>query len=348
MKHPFWIILYFLITLFLVTGICSEAFSGSRAGSLSVAGPSAEHIIRPIIGPITGKDDFGRTITLPKKPERIVLLSGTPIDAIYELGAGDALVGVVDNIAVSYPGICRRYPSVLEKERVGRFSDPNIEKIIALEPDLIIPFGSSDSPGKFTAVFEKRGLSYAAFCTVENVAFGLDQMRRMGTLLGKEKQAEALAEKIRTDVDTLTRTIASKITHKPLVYYWWGARNGTYGSRAAVHELIERAGGINLAGDFNAQYIELAPEYVIAKDPDVIVISFWKESQGKERIEALKKRPGFAGIKAVKNNRIHTIDGHSFHTPVRFAEVIEQLAGYIHPEIFDSSGVLKETGHAKK
>ncbi|MFH2058001.1 MAG: ABC transporter substrate-binding protein [Pseudomonadota bacterium] len=284
---------------------------------------------------IIGVDDFGRQIVLEKPPERIVLLSGSPIDTIYELGAGDLLVGVVDSIDKSYPEICRRYPSVLQKERVGRFSDPNIEKIISLDPDLIIPFASSDTPGKYTAVFDKRGLPYAAFVSVENTAFGIEQIKRMGKILGKENQAAALAHKIRTEVDSLSRMISSKIKYKPQVYYWWGARNGTYGAKTSINELIERAGGVNIAGQFNTQYMELSPEYVIASDPDVIVVSFWKENQKDERIKALKQRPGFSGIKAVKNNRIYAIDGHSFHTVVRFAEVIRTLAGYIHPELFD-------------
>ncbi|MBU1342272.1 MAG: ABC transporter substrate-binding protein [Proteobacteria bacterium] len=286
---------------------------------------------------IAGQDDFGRQIVLEKPPERIVLLSGSPIDVIYELGAGDLLVGVVDSIDTSYPDICRRYPSVVEKERVGRFSDPNIEKIIALDPDLIIPFASSETPGKYTAVFDKRGLPYAAFVSVENTAFGIAQVKRLGRLLGRENQAAALAHKIRTEVDALSRMISSKARNKPLVYYWWGARNGTYGANTAINELIELAGGINIAGQFNTQYMELSPEYVIASDPDVIIVSFWKENQKDERIKALKQRPGFSDIKAVKNNRIHTIDGHSFHTVVRFAEVIQTLAGYIHPELFDKA-----------
>jgi len=302
---------------FFLAGFSSGSFAGTRQ--------------------IVGEDDFGRTIVLAKPPDRIILLSGSPIDVIYELGAGDALVGVVDSIAASYPETCRRYPSVLEKERVGRFSDPNIEKIISLDPDLIIPFGTSDSPGKYTAVFDRRGLPYAAFVSVENTGFGIRQIMRLGKLLGREKEARILAARIRTDVDTISRQVASKIKERPLVYYWWGVGNGTYGRRTAINELIELAGGVNLAGEFDAQYMELSPEYVIARDPDVIVISYWKESQKKERMSALKNRPGFRDIKAVKNNRVYLLEGHSFHTPVRFAEVIQKLAGYIHPGIFDTT-----------
>ncbi len=286
---------------------------------------------------IVGEDDFGRKIVLEKPPERIILLSGSSIDLIYELGAGDRLVGVVDTIGTSYPETCRLYPSVLEKERVGRFNAPNIEKIVSLAPDLIIPFASSETPGKYTTVFERRDMPYAAFVSVENVAFGIEQIKRMASVLGREKEGQALALKIRNEVDTLSKKILSRIKDTPLVYYWWGVRNGTYGAKAAITELIELAGGVNLAGQFDTQYMELSPEYVIASDPDVIVISYWREDQREERMAALKKRPGFSGVKAVKENRVYTIEGHYFHTIIRFAEAIQTLAEFIHPGVLGDS-----------
>ena len=295
-------------------------------------------------GEIIGFDDFGRKIVLPKIPERIVVISGSPIDAIFELGAGERIVAVQDSIARSYPETCRRYPSLLEKPRVGGFGNPNIEKILSLNPDLIIPYGSSDSPGKYTEVFEKRGLPYAVFTTVENVAFGLEQIKRLGVLLGKEKEAEKLARQIKTGIDELAAQIGSQAKSRPLVYYWWGSGNGTYGNRAAINELIELAGGINLAGEFNRQYLDLSPEYVISRNPDVIVISYWQEDQQEARVEEIKTRPGFSEVKAVKNNRIYTIDGHSFHTPIRFAEAIRNLAGFIHPELFITTEAQRHGG----
>lgn len=299
-------------------------------------------------GAVIGYDDLGRKIVLPKVPERIVVLSGSPIDAIFELGAGDKIVGVVNSIVRSYPETCRRYPAVLEKERVGRFNDPNIEKIISINPDLIIPYASSDYPGKYTAIFEKRELPFAAFTTVENLAFGLEQIRRLGILLGKEKEAEILTGRIKKEIDELSQEISSRIESRPLVYYWWGERNGTYGRRAAINELIELAGGVNLARDFDRQYMELSPEYVISRDPDVIVISYWQENQKETRIKEITRRPGFSQVKAVKNNRIYTLNGHSFHTPVRFAEVVQNLARFIHPELFSVEKIRQESSAMEK
>jgi iron complex transport system substrate-binding protein len=285
-------------------------------------------------GKITGYDDFGRKIILPKAPERIVIISASSIDAIFELKAGNKIVGVTDAIDRSYPETVRRYPSLLKKPRVGGFSNPNIEKIISLEPDLIIVYDSLDNPGKYTEVFEKRGLPYAAFITVKNLAFGMEQIRRLGVLLDKGKEAETLTKRIKTEVKKLTLMISSSIKNRPLVYYWWGSGNGTYGNQAAINELIEIAGGINLAGEFDKQYMELSPEYVISKNPDVIVISYWQEDQREARVKEIKSRPGFNQVEAVKNNCVYTIDGHSLHTSLLFAEAIRNLAGFIHPELF--------------
>lgn len=222
---------------------------------------------------------------------------------------------------------------MLKKTRVGGFGDPNIEKIISLKPDLVIVYESMDSPGKYSSVFKKRNLPYACFTTTSSIEHGLKQIRKMGILLGKEGEAEALIEKIRNEIEDLSRKIKSQIKTRPLVYYWWGSGLGTYGNKAVINELIYLAGGRNLASKFSRQYFELSNEYVINQNPEVIVISYWQEEQQKTRIEEIKKRPGVNELKAVEENRIYLIDGNSIHTPIRFAEAIRNLIRFIHPEV---------------
>ncbi len=294
-------------------------------------------------GEITGYDDFGKKIVLYKTPERIVVISASPIDAMFELGAGDKIVGVPDNIASSYPETCKKYPSLLEKQQVGSFSNPNIEKIVALNPDLIICHGSKDSPGKYSGALEKRGLIYAAFTIAEGVEPGLEQIRRLGVLLGKKNEAKKLVNRLKLEIDDVVSQITPGIKNRPLVYFWWGSGNGTYGKRAAINELIELAGGINLAGEFDQQYMELSPEYVISRNPEVIIISYWQEKDRESRVAEIKSRPGFSQVKAVKNNRVYTMDGHSFHTPLLFAEAVRRLAGFIHPGVEINAEVAEKT-----
>ncbi|MEW6619129.1 MAG: ABC transporter substrate-binding protein [bacterium] len=284
-------------------------------------------------GEITGYDDFGRKIVLDRAPERVVVISASPIDAIFEMGAGDKIVGVPDGISRSYPQTCKQYPSLLERPQVGGFSNPNLERIISLNPDLIICYDSKDTPGKYSKTFKKMGLVYAVFTTPEGVDSGLRQIERLGVLLGKKEEAKALVKRLKLRIEEVVSQISPQTKSRPLIYFWWGTGNLTYGKRAAINELIELAGGINLAAKFNRQYLELSPEYVLSKNPEVILITYWQEKDRELRVAELKSRPGFSQVKAVKNNRIYTIDGHCFQTPVLFAEALCKLAEFIHPEL---------------
>lgn len=286
---------------------------------------------------IIGRDDLGRKIILPKPPQRIVVISAIPIDTIFEIGAGDRIVGVPDGISRSYLETCKRYPSLLTKEKVGRFSNPHIEKIVSLMPDLIICYDSLDTPGKYTAPFEKLKIPYAVVNTPKNISAGLSQIKRLGVLLGKEEEAKKLAKKIKEEIDKLVIKIQSKTKtkKKPLVYYWFGMGIVSCGNKSVVNELIKLAGGTNLAEKFNRQYVDLSFEYVMSKDPDVIIISYWGDDQvSKMKIKEIIEKPGFSQVKAVKNNRIYTINGHFLHTPVLFPEAIRKLAEFIHQESF--------------
>ncbi len=281
---------------------------------------------------ITGYDDFGRKIVLPKIPERIVVVSGTYIPTLFELGVGEKIVGVPNSIIKSkkppykssYPGLIKEYPDLLEKPTVGDFSSPSIEKIIALKPDLVIIYDSSDTPGKYSSIFEKTKIVYAAFTTPVSVEFGLLQIKRLGILLGKRKEARILANRLKNKITALTK-IASKHKEKPLVWWSWGGGMGTYGKKTVIDELINKAGGINIAHDFDKQYFELSYEYVIAKDPDLIIVSCYQEDEYKTNVERLKDDPRLNQIKAIKNGRVYPMDGHKFHCPIRYPEVIAEM-----------------------
>ncbi len=284
-------------------------------------------------GEIVGYDDFDRKIVLPKAPQRIVMVSATHIETIFKLGKGKKIVGVPDSVKKgSYPDLVKRYPSLLKKPTVGDFSNPSLEKIVSLSPDLIIIYDSADTPGKYSTIFEKWRLNYAAFRTASDVAWGLKQIERLGILLGKEKEAKRLIQGIKEEIEGLSKK-ADSLKNRPLVYYRWGFGNGTYGKRAVLDELIRLAGGINLAGEFDKQWFELSPEYVISKDPDVIVISYYKEEDREAVIKALKDSPAFAKVKAVKNNRVYAINGTWLHSPILFPKAIRKLTGFIHPEV---------------
>jgi len=279
---------------------------------------------------IIGYDDFGRKIVLPNVPKRIVFTSATQIPIIFELGAGDKIVGIPDSVIKSkkppykssYPDLIKKYPVLLKKPTVGDFSSPNIEKIISLKPDLVIIYDSSESPGKYSSIFERNKIIYAAFTTPSSIEFGLLQIKRLGVLLGKKKEVDILYHRVKKEITELTKK-ASK--NKPLVWWSWEGGPGTYGRKGVVDELISRAGGINLAHDFDRQWFEISYEYVIAKNPDIIIASYWQKDNCETNIKRLKDDPRLRQIKAIKNNRVYEIHGNSFHCSLRYPEVILKM-----------------------
>jgi len=90
------------------------------------------------------------------------------------------------------------------------------------------------------------------------------------------------------------------------------------------------AGGINIAADEPFRYPDLTDEYIIAKNPDVIVVISYGAS-----IEEIKARQGWQNINAVKNDRVYSIDRHLVTASPRLVDGLEQLAKWFHPDLFE-------------
>jgi iron complex transport system substrate-binding protein len=288
-------------------------------------------------------DDFGHNFTLAHPPERIVILSGTRVDELFALGAGNNVVGMCTNVCKSYPSTCRRYPSIASIPSAGNWSNPNIEVIVSLKPNLIIAYDSQNQPGQYTNALLQTGVPFAAFATVNSVRHGLRQLSDLGAVLGKQKEAAKLNVNLKAQIDSITKAIAAHTTVHPRVFYWWGKRNGTYGNNVAINELITRAGGINVTGDYNGQYFEISTESLVEKNPEIIIYSYWEEDKIEERRQEFMNRPALRSIAAVKNNRVYPIDGHMLNTVIFFPEALSILDKYFH-----GTGNLIESEKLKK
>ncbi len=108
-------------------------------------------------------DDVGRVITLEKPAQRIVLMTGSPTDAIYALGAGERIIAVTDNYRDSYPATVRKFPALTNLPGIGSRSAPNVEALLALKPDLILVSGTDENPEKNALALKKAYLPYAIF-----------------------------------------------------------------------------------------------------------------------------------------------------------------------------------------
>ncbi|CAN5176697.1 cobalamin-binding protein [soil metagenome] len=224
-------------------------------------------------------------------PRRIVCLTEETVETLYLLGEQDRIVGV-SGYAVRPPQVRR------EKPRVSAFVSADIPKILALEPDLVLAF--SDLQADIVADLVRAGIAIHVF-NQRDVAGILAMIRTIGGLIGEAGKADELASGFeRRLADVAARAGPSR----PRVYFeeWDDPLISGIGW---VSELISIAGGEDvfpqLAKQKAAKDRIVAPEAVIAADPDVILASWC----GKKVVpDKIRQRPGWAAIAAVRNNRI--------------------------------------------
>jgi iron complex transport system substrate-binding protein len=229
-------------------------------------------------------------------PERIVCLTEETVETLYLLGEERRIVGV-SGYAVR-PARVRK-----EKPRVSAFISADLEKILALEPDLVLTF--SDLQADIVAELIRRNVAVHAF-NQRDVTGILDMVRTVGALTGAERQAEALAASLQARLHA-ARERGHALCRRPRVYFEeWD--DPMISGIQWVSELIEAAGGIEvfpeLAQRKNAKDRIVAPEQVIAAAPDIIVGSWC----GKKFVPAkVAARPGFDAIPAVRHGWLREI-----------------------------------------
>ncbi|KKK51566.1 hypothetical protein LCGC14_3113680, partial [marine sediment metagenome] len=264
---------------------------------------------------LTITDDLGREVTIAKQPERIISLAPANTEILFALGLGEKVVGVTN--------ICN-YPSqTKEKEKIGDYDNPNLEKIIELEPDLIL--ASHGNPRELIDQLEELNYTVVGL-KPNNIDHIISSITTVGKITGKVKESARLTEEMEKRVEAvLSRTSSLAENDRPRVLYvvWykplWTAGSGTF-----IDELIQKAGGINIAGDI-AGWPQMNLETVIEKNPQVIIIGY-SEDQPK-LIQAVRNESTLDQTDAFKNNQIHTIDTDIVsRTGPRIVDALEEMA----------------------
>ncbi len=236
-------------------------------------------------------------------PRRIVCLSAEHVEICYALGAGELVVGV--------PGTARRPAEAAVKPRVGGFTTFRVDRILELQPDLILAF--SDLQADISAELIRAGLP--VFCanprSVEEV---MRTILTVGGLLGAEPAARALVLDMRDEI-TQVREFSRVWPDRPRVYFEEWHEPLIAGIRW-VSELIEIAGGRDVFADLrdgkSARARVVDPAEVVRRDPQVIVASWCGKPAD---LAAIAARPGWDRISAVRGHRVHEMDGADILSP---------------------------------
>ena len=267
-------------------------------------------------------DDLGRLVAINGTPQRIVSLAPSNTEILFALGLEGKVVGVTD--WCDYP------PEALEKEKVGGYDTPDIEKIVALNPDLIlVAYGT---PIDVINTMEGLGLTIFGIKSTD-LDDVLNDIRTVGEITDKEVEAQALTSEMAVGIQAVTDQ-TEELEQRPKVFYLlWGGEGSalwTAGSGTFIHELIERAGGVNICGNITG-YPIISIEEVIARNPEVIITSSWPGVY-----EWAMNETALNATDARQNNRVFVCDDNLAQRPgPRLVEGLEWFAYFIHPEIFE-------------
>ena len=268
--------------------------------------------------PLTVMDSNGDEVKLESEPQKIVSVAPNLTELVYELGAGDLLVGRSD--------YCDYPKEVSEVESVGTITTPDIEKLISLEPDLVLISTHFDEENK--KKLTELNTPVLMLYEEDSIEGVYEMIETLGAALNRGTQAQACVSRMQETVAEAEEQV--KGLEMPTVYYVVGY--GEYGDYTAggdtfAGKMIEAAGGDNIAKEVTGWSITL--EEIIEKDPSVIVIG---ESMKDDFISS----PNYSDLTAVKEGKVFGIDNNLLDRQgYRNAEGIRALAEIFHPEAFE-------------
>ncbi|MFZ5994670.1 MAG: ABC transporter substrate-binding protein [Thermodesulfobacteriota bacterium] len=258
-----------------------------------------------------------------KSPQRIVSLAPTHTEILFALGLGEKIVAVTDR--------CNYPEEAGKKSRVGSFANPDIDKIVALKPDLILAFGTIQKSEAEELEKRNQKVLWIYPHTVDQV---LESFERIGRITGKELMAEQLRRRVEESIQRVQEKLGDiPEDRRPTIFRVMGLDPPrTIGGDSFQTDVYRLAGGKNVFGDVREDFFQIDIETLIKRDPDVIIVC------GQDP-EAIRKRitgqSGWEKLTAVKNGKIFVISCDLICRPgPRIAETIEKIADYLYPERF--------------
>lgn len=267
------------------------------------------------------RDDAGRDVSIQLPVKRVVTLAPSNTDIISALGMSSTIVGASNMDDNPLPATVKR---------VG-FVNPSVEEIVSLNPQLVMGIYGEDA---ICNRLEQLNIP-CIILSPNNIDGIIYDIRLVGRLLS----ANATASVVVNNMEQKIKWIESRLKHcktMPLVYFEIDASDPTRpfsaGRGSFIDSMITMAHGVNIAHNINTMWPQLSSEYIIAKNPDVIIMSH------KLDISVLKRRPGWSEIRAIKDHNVYYINANLVSRPgPNIVDAFLQIAKDIHPEVFGNN-----------
>ncbi|MCR8843976.1 helical backbone metal receptor [Paenibacillus sp. SC116] len=269
--------------------------------------------------PLKIKDATGHEFTFEKAPERIVSISPADTEMLFAIGLDKEIVGVSDHD--DYPA------AAATKPKMGGL-EPNVEAVIAAKPDVLFTgFTIKDE-----TVNKFRDMGIRAFkLNAKSYDDVINSVETYGLITDRQADAKKVTDhmkKVREDVQASVKDAPKKNVYMEFSPGW------TVGSGEYMHELLEIAGGVNVAAD-QTGWFQINEETIIQKNPDVILYAKgMQDFETNKPLETIiRERKGWSEMNALKNNQLIGIEDDTISRPgPRLADALQSIAKAIHPD----------------
>jgi iron complex transport system substrate-binding protein len=267
-------------------------------------------------------DDLGRKVALPRDVHRVVSLAPNLTEIVFALGYGAQLAGDTD--------FCDYPPDAMRKPHVGGPVNPNLEEIASLKPDLVL---ATKSINRRETVLALERIGLPVYVTdPHSVDEMIASVEHLGSALGTEKSAAAVADGLRGRLGDLDRRLSRSAPRRVLFVVWTDPLISV-GRDTFIADALRRAGARSVV-ETEAEWPHISLEEIVRLQPEVLVFASAHAGETQRDIDALRARPGWKDLRAMEQGNIIVISDAINRPAPRMMDVIEQLARALHPDAF--------------
>lgn len=321
-KNILSLLLISLLALFIIGCNTNEAVDSNKDKETEQTTENSESNF-----PLEVTDNTGNKITIEEEPTEIISVMPSNTEILFELGLGDKVIAVTENDA--YP------EEVLDLDTVGDF-EINVEKIISLDPDLVLAHESSVA-SSFDAYeqIQDAGINVYFVLDATSIEETYDSITEIGQITGANQAAEEVIADMKAgfaEIEAIVnnieedekKTVLFEISPEPEIF--------TGGKGTFFDELIEVIGAENVAGDLDG-WPQIDPESIIDLNPDVILTVYGEYVE--DAIEQVLNRDGFSEVTAVKEKAVYDVDEDMVSRPgPRLVDGAREIGQAVYPEHF--------------
>lgn len=265
------------------------------------------------------------TSNISEKEPRIVVINSDAAELLLAIKAGSLIVGKDDSDSKS--GI---FQSLQNIPRVGKWSNPNIEAIVALHPNVVITYDRWPEKKELDDKLAPFGIKVVrvAGYRIETL---VSDVEKLGSVTGKSKEAAELIEFVEQYL-SLLRDRCSEITDKKKVYFEF-SQYTALGKGSGGDQLLQLVSTENIASEFEMDYPKISPEWLLDRNPDLILMAVRKKEITPEVYDNLILRQGWENLNAVKENNVYLISNEISSSPRGIIGAL-YIAKWAYPEKF--------------